>query len=194
MINHNCMTEGKFYTTMNKHNGRALAMSEQDDDTGFMHSLGGIKPLRQDRIDPQAQKPRPEARVGQNKHVTADPALRPGRHQREDPQTWFDAGLQKNKIRQMKLGQIPIDVRCDLHGFSQQQARRELTQLLHLAGAQNLRLLLIIHGKGYKSEHQAVLKPFVHDWLSRQPSVLAWCPAQARHGGSGATYVYLKRL
>ena len=53
-------------------------------------------------------------------------------------------------------------------------------------------MLLVIHGKGYRSETEAVLKPLVHRWLAEQPSVLAWCPAQARDGGAGASYVYLR--
>ena len=165
-------------------------MSEQDDETGFMHSLGGIKPLHHDRIDPQAQKPRPRVQVGQ-KQSGAEQSER--RQPLQVQEAWFDAGLQKNKIRQLKAGQLPIDVSCDLHGYRRHEARRELEQLLRLALAQALRVVLIVHGKGYNSEQEAVLKPFVHDWLAHQASILAWCPAQPRHGGSGATYVYLKR-
>ncbi|MCP4232040.1 MAG: Smr/MutS family protein, partial [Aestuariibacter sp.] len=43
-----------------------------------------------------------------------------------------------------------------------------------------------------RSDKAAVLRPLVHHWLSQQNFVLAWCPAQPRDGGSGASYVYLR--
>jgi DNA-nicking Smr family endonuclease len=56
-----------------------------------------------------------------------------------------------------------------------------------------LRQILVIHGKGYNSEQEAILRPLVQRWLEEQQFVLAWCPAQPRDGGNGATYVYLRR-
>ena len=58
--------------------------------------------------------------------------------------------------------------------------------------AQNMRLVIIVHGQGYRSQNDAVLKPLVHRWLAAQGQVLAWCPAQPRDGAAGATYVYLR--
>jgi len=58
---------------------------------------------------------------------------------------------------------------------------------------EDCRFLVIVHGQGYGSRNEAVLKPLIRHWLSRQDCVMAWCPAQPKHGGDGATYVYLRR-
>lgn len=54
------------------------------------------------------------------------------------------------------------------------------------------RMVLIIHGQGYRSQSDAVLKPLVQRWLATQSQVLAWCPALPRDGAAGASYVYLR--
>ena len=38
-----------------------------------------------------------------------------------------------------------------------------------------------------------ILKSFVNKWLPELPAVLAYHTAQRHHGGSGATYVLLKK-
>lgn len=53
-------------------------------------------------------------------------------------------------------------------------------------------MVLVIHGQGYRSQDEAVLKPLVQRWLATQPQVLGWCPAQARDGAAGASYIYLR--
>ena len=54
------------------------------------------------------------------------------------------------------------------------------------------RMVIVIHGQGFRSQQEAVLKPLVQQWLGNHSQVLAWCPAQARDGAAGASYVYLQ--
>ncbi len=63
-----------------------------------------------------------------------------------------------------------------------------MSEVLH----RGYRMILIIHGQGYRSQSEAVLKPMVQRWLSEQSLVLAWCPANPRDGAGGASYVYLR--
>ncbi|MEQ9814703.1 MAG: Smr/MutS family protein, partial [Azospirillaceae bacterium] len=52
-------------------------------------------------------------------------------------------------------------------------------------------------GRGTFTGGKAVLKSKLADWLNDPPlrdKVLAFYPAQPRHGGEGAFYVLLKRL
>jgi DNA-nicking Smr family endonuclease len=165
------------------------------DNKGFMQKLGGIKPLRQDKIDPQAEKPRPAARLRprQSYATKPAPACSPERNGVGASASWFHHGLQKKRIRAIRAGQVAVDLSCDLHGLNRDQALFELEAILAAAGKQQLRLILIIHGKGYNSAQEAVIKPLVQHWLSNQNTVLGWCPAIPRHGGTGATYVYLRR-
>ena len=67
-----------------------------------------------------------------------------------------------------------------------------LRQFFDDALQRGLRLVIIIHGQGYRSKSDAVLKPLVQRWLASQTQVLAWCPAQPRDGAAGASYVYLR--
>ena len=104
----------------------------------------------------------------------------------------FDSGIQKKLQRKIRQGQFPIEDQIDLHGFNQKQARAALESFLQHAVSAQFKLLVVIHGKGDRSGSEAVLKPLARHWLAQQSAVLAWCPAQAKHGGAGASYVYLR--
>ena len=59
-----------------------------------------------------------------------------------------------------------------------------------------LRCLIVIHGKGLRSSGQPVLRAALPSWLADPQlggSVLAFAPACHDDGGSGATYVLLRR-
>lgn len=106
--------------------------------------------------------------------------------------SFYNSGITKKQQRKLRQGTLPIEDRLDLHGYTQQQARIALNSFLDHALSSGFKLLIIIHGKGQRSSGRAVLKLLVQSWLAQQESVLAWCPAQANHGGSGASYVYLR--
>lgn len=105
---------------------------------------------------------------------------------------YFDSGIQKKLQRKIRKGQLPIDDQIDLHGLNQKQAIAALDAFVHNAVSAQFRLLVLIHGKGDRSGGEAVLKPLARHWLGQKSAVLAWCPAQAKHGGAGASYVYLR--
>ena len=171
--------------------------SSDDDDASLMQSLTGVRRLKQDRVDLLLQKPRKQprllnrtqAKAGHDQAGTesSDPVPGPALD------SWFDHGIQQKLQRRIRLGQIPIDASLDLHGYRQLDARHELADFLRQATQTRARMLLIIHGKGFRSESRAVLRPLVQRWLHQQPLVLAFCPAQPRDGGDGASYVYLKQ-
>jgi DNA-nicking Smr family endonuclease len=161
--------------------------------TGFMESIEGIRKLEQDRIDPQQDRPKKPPRVLPKNPVADKPSTSGIASTPESTlQSWFHHGLQKKLQRKIKQAQIPIDTTLDLHGYRQKEALHELESLLQYSLQHQARMLLIVHGKGYGSNKDPVLRPLVQHWLSEQPAVLAWCPAQAIHGGGGASYVYLK--
>ena len=166
------------------------------DETGFMESLGGIRKLKHDRVNLLEQKPRaPSRRI---KKPSSELEHQHSIHSHHIPETtsesWFHHGLQQKLKRKIKMGQLPIDAVLDLHGYRQVDAIPELEHFLQQAIRSHARCLLIIHGKGFRSRSQAVLRPLVQHWLHQQPLVLAYCPAHVRDGGSGASYVYLKKV
>lgn len=55
-------------------------------------------------------------------------------------------------------------------------------------------MVLIRHGIGFKNKkHPGVLKSYTNKWLQELEQVLAFHSAQKQHGGSGATYVLIKK-
>ena len=55
------------------------------------------------------------------------------------------------------------------------------------------RHVIIIHGKGYRSQGRPVIKPMVNRWLRQDDEVLAFCSARPKDGGTGAVYVLLRK-
>lgn len=108
--------------------------------------------------------------------------------------SFFHSSIPKKQQKIVRHGVMLIDGHLDLHGYNQRQATKELSKFVDQALSQNVQFLIVVHGKGRQSEHQSVLKPLVHHWLAQQSMVLAWCPAQPKHGGSGASYIYLRNV
>lgn len=114
-------------------------------------------------------------------------------------------GLDRRTAERLKRGQLPIEARLDLHGMTQDQARRSLDGFITHAYDRGLRAVLIITGKGLKPRasdagswdpEPGVLKTQTPRWLNEAPNrarVLAFTAAQPRDGGSGALYVLIRR-
>src|SRR5690625_5916207 len=58
---------------------------------------------------------------------------------------------------------------------------------------QDIRCALITHGKGVGRAQPALLKSCVAHWLPQFQEVLAFHSAQTAHGGTGATYLLLRK-
>lgn len=104
----------------------------------------------------------------------------------------------------MKRGKLAPEGRIDLHGMTLDRAHPALTQFILSSQASGRRLVLVITGKGKDSGEdgpmpiqRGILKRNVPIWLSMPPlsqAVLQVENAHVSHGGSGAFYVYLRRI
>ncbi len=111
--------------------------------------------------------------------------------------------MDKRKFQRLTRGKLDPEARIDLHGMTLAQAHGVLNGFILRAQAQGLRLVLVITGKGKTvgddgpiPRRQGALKHDVPQWLRMAPLngiVLEIREAHARHGGSGAYYVYLRR-
>jgi DNA-nicking Smr family endonuclease len=101
--------------------------------------------------------------------------------------------LSDKLFRQFIKSRIKIDNRIDLHGLRVDEARDVLCQFILDASKSNAKYLLVIHGKGGKSNSPPILKNCVNHWLKQFPQVLAFHSAHLRDGGPGAVYVLLKK-
>lgn len=116
------------------------------------------------------------------------------------------AGLDRRTAERLRRGQLPIDGRLDLHGWTQDEAHRALSGFIESAHAAGQRCVLVITGKGSRAKSDnpygrgravpGVLRTAVPNWLNQpslRPLILSFVGAQPKHGGGGAFYVLLKR-
>ncbi len=99
----------------------------------------------------------------------------------------------------LRRGKMPIEATLDLHGYNQEQAHVQLNRFVMDSYRLGRRCVLVITGKGSRSAGDApagVLKQKLPLWLSLSPLrevTLKVFPAVQGHGGTGASYIYLKR-
>ena len=116
------------------------------------------------------------------------------------------AGLDRRNAQRLRRGQMPIDARLDLHGMTREAAHGALIGFIRGGAERGHRCVLVITGKGaprggddagFMPDRSAgILRAEVPRWLSEgnvKPHIVAWTPANSRHGGSGALYVLLRR-
>lgn len=104
-------------------------------------------------------------------------------------------GVQIGRLRKLKQGHIGWDAGLDLHGFSVNEARDELSAFIRDAVRSRSRCVLVVHGKAFSAEagNEALIKSYANDWLRQLDGVTAFCSALPRDGGTGALYVLLKQ-
>lgn len=106
--------------------------------------------------------------------------------------------------RKLGRGRIEIDGTIDLHGMTQNEARGALHRYLHARVGRGDRTILVITGKGLKTDNdyiaamseRGILRTMLPIWLSEPglaPLVSGWSVAARGHGGEGAWYVRLRR-
>lgn len=112
--------------------------------------------------------------------------------------------MDSKAFTKLKRGKMKPDARIDLHGMTLDQAHPALVRFILSAQSRGHRLVLVITGKGAgpdphdpAPQRRGVLKSQVPQWLRLPPIgqvVLQISEAHLRHGGSGAYYVYLRKL
>ena len=173
---------------------------EQDEQELLREALQGVAPLQNnDRVVHQRRKPPPVAsqRLADEARVLADSlsdehpldaSLESG-----DELVYLRSGLAKSVMRKLRRGQWVVQDEIDLHGMRSEPARALLVDFLNQAMRQGHRCVRVVHGKGHRSpKGEPVLKRKMAHWLQQRDEVLAYCPAPAVDGGSGATVVLLK--
>jgi len=103
-------------------------------------------------------------------------------------------GIQLRVLKRLKQGHIYWEEGLDLHGYTIDDARDELSRFLRSARARNMKCVMVVHGKSFsEAGKQPLMKSYVNEWLRRMPGVLAFASAQPRDGGTGALYVLLRK-
>lgn len=101
----------------------------------------------------------------------------------------------RSNERRIRKGQTAITAQLDLHGHTQASAARILPDFLETARVNGARSVLVITGKGERGEG-VLRRNFLH-WMSTEAAakiVSGYAQAHRKHGGSGAYYVFLRRV
>jgi DNA-nicking Smr family endonuclease len=131
-----------------------------------------------------------------NRPVVAKPALK-----HRDPPAPPLAKMDRRLKSKISRGSTEIGAKLDLHGHTQAEAKSRLLRFLETAQAREHALVLVITGKGKRSDDSwsnegGVLKRQVPLWLA-QPEfrslVIGFEEAGIRHGGAGALYIRVRR-
>lgn len=111
-----------------------------------------------------------------------------------------DRVFDRELSRQLARGRLVPQASLDLHHMTLAAAERAVHRFLVEASVQNLRIVLIVTGKGVRLEGGRVLGGRIRaefiGWLNRADNrdlLRGVRPAHARHGGGGAFYVLLRR-
>ncbi len=124
-------------------------------------------------------------------------------HSRENrggkaPPSAFEAG-DPGLDRRVKRKSLAVERTLDLHGMTEARAHAALRSFLNSSYTEDLRLVLVITGKGGDSRktdrRRGVIRARFLDWIDGpdlRPLIARASKAAQRHGGDGAFYVFLK--
>ena len=167
----------------------------------FEAAMRGAKPLRHP-VNSNAK-----AKSAVEKSVDVVQASTPPEQRRSHlPAGSSYSNLDKRTANRLRRGQIRIEGRLDLHGYTQADAHRAVHAFIFDSRRQGRRCILIITGKGSLREQEdlgfmpdreiGVLRRNLPRWLAESPvreMVLYVETARRKHGGDGAFYVLLRR-
>ena len=111
--------------------------------------------------------------------------------------------MDKKNFQKLIKGKMEIEGTLDLHGLTADQAKIKLITFISQSHLLGKRLIIVITGKGkhkgfdeFQRPINGVLRKSMPDWVNNSAisqKVLQVTPAQPKHGGDGAFYVYLRR-
>lgn len=112
----------------------------------------------------------------------------------DEPLMYTHDGIQRGVLDKLRQGKYALDASLNLMRKPVAVCRESLFQFMLQAQHDNLRNLLIIHGKGREdASHANIIRSCLGRWLAQFESVQAFCVAQPVHGGHGACYVALRK-
>ncbi|MEG3757909.1 DNA endonuclease SmrA [Pseudoalteromonas carrageenovora] len=169
----------------------------------FLSSMEDVKPINHDTVTPisnshSATLAQKEKRKAAQTNLANDENYLQSEHvEILDPLailSFKKDGVQSAVFKNLRLAKYQVDATLDLHGQLLKNARNTLFSFIADCHQRNIRVVLIRHGIGIKNKAKpGILKSYVNKWLQELPQVLAFHTALRHHGGSGATYVLLKK-
>ena len=100
---------------------------------------------------------------------------------------------EKSLARRSRLLRKKPDAYFDLHGFTQGEAWAGLDQFFEDSFRKGLEKIQVIHGKGNHSHNEAALRELCRRFIEKCTYAGECGYCSAREGGTGATWVILKK-
>ena len=171
----------------------------------FVDAMAGVTPLKKaaGAVRPAAPAPRTKRPVPPSQSVPAPPrpaSLGPSSLGPSSLGPSIVQPFDREVGRALSKGKRAPEASLDLHGMTLVAAEKAVSRFLAESAGQNLRLVLIVTGKGMRLEGSRVfggrIRAEFFGWLERADNravVAGVRAAHPRHGGSGAFYVLLRR-
>jgi DNA-nicking Smr family endonuclease len=105
-------------------------------------------------------------------------------------------GVHPEIAKRLHNGEYSVQAHLDLHGFNVMESKDLFDDFLKCAIQTRKQTVLIVHGRGLSSPDGPILKKKVHEWIVKgkwRKWILAFTSARLCDGGTGATYVMLRR-
>jgi DNA-nicking Smr family endonuclease len=170
-----------------------------DEHALWSHVTRSVAPLRRRRPVPKPEAAAEESEQQPPRPAPPAPVLRTPAP-RPTPRPPGLAPIDRRLKQKLARGREGIDRSIDLHGLTQAEAHAALVRFLRNARADGARLVLVITGKGGRSDDftvdRGVLRRQVPLWLRSaelRDSVIGFDWAHAAHGGEGALYVRIRK-
>ncbi|KFA95772.1 DNA endonuclease SmrA [Vibrio sp. ER1A] len=176
-------------------------MSQDDDLDLFQQMMGDVKPIHSDTVELKKTHQVSDAHLAKRQaalwlseqdpeYLSIDyaPMIKP-----DDLIEFKRDGMQEGVYRKLRLGKYPLQAKLDLHRRTLKEARDEVVKFLQQCMRMDIRTVLIVHGRGERSNPPALMKSYLAHWLTQIKDVQCVHSAQRFHGGSGAVYVMLRK-
>jgi DNA-nicking Smr family endonuclease len=157
----------------------------------FRDEVKGVKKFRQDTILPttgrgqkQKQQLKTDREAKDNEFFFSDEFV-PHLNE-EGPTRYARSDVSKYEVKRLRRGVYVPDVFLDMHGMSQNEAKRELGAMIAHCIKEGVDCACVMHGIG-----KHILKQKVPLWLAQHPDVMAYHQAPLEFGGAGALLVLL---
>ncbi len=180
-------------------------MVSEDDKDLFSKEVAGVRPLKQNRAataKTEQKVPEFTLQLRRKQAVTEQPIEADGLSDTHiihiAPDEYIEyvgPGLQHNRMRRLRHGQLEIQYNLDLHGFVFEEARDMLLRFISFCRNNHYSCVRVIHGKSHTAYHgqQETMKSYVNAWLKQIPGVLGFASCLPVDGGEGAVYILLSK-
>ena len=178
---------------------------KETEDSVFRKAMSGVAPLKEGsrkaipKALPQStsgqQQRRRDAVAERGEEGDHNP-LTLGEIERVNPfdvLAWKKDGVQPRVFRRLAQGKYPIEATLDLHQRTVKEARDDVFRFIRSSSRNGFRSVVIVHGRGDRSDDPAKLKSYVAHWLVQLADVIGFHSAPRRDGGTGATFVLIRK-